>query len=105
MKVVFSKGFPIPKTRMAGIEDIESLESEAEKRSVVVQGVRNVRMVNGQLTLEFHDHAKACVACSETGLKGSAENTLSVPLRYRDGVNAAAVIGGMAFSDYEVKTR
>lgn len=105
MKVVFSKGFPIPKTRYAGIEDIEALEQEAEQRSVIVQGVRNVRMKNGKLTLEFHDHAKACIACSETGLKGASENTLDAPLRYRDGVHAAVVIGGMAYSDYEIKTR
>jgi hypothetical protein len=106
MKVVFSKGFPIPKTRYAGIEDIEALETEAEKRSVIVQGVRNVRMVAGKLTLEFHDPINACVACTELGFKGADnERTVDVPLRYRDGVHAAAVIGKYAYSDYEIKTR
>jgi hypothetical protein len=106
MKVVFSKGFPIPKTRWAGIEDIEALEQEAEQRSVVVQGVRNVRMVDGQLTLEFHDPIKACVACTETGWKGAKdERTVKAPVRYRDGVHGAVVIGSYAYSDYEIKTR
>jgi hypothetical protein len=81
------------------------LEQEAQQKSVVVQGVRNVRMVDGQLTLEFHDHGKACVAVTETGWKGVAENTVSAPLRYRDGVHAAVVIGSYAYSDYEIKTR
>lgn len=105
MKVVLSKGFPIPKTRYAGIEDIESLEQDAEKRSVVVQGVRNVVMRGGRLVLEFHDHGKACIAVSETGWKGVDENAVEAPLRYRDGVHPAIVCGDFAYSDYEIKTR
>lgn len=99
MRLVLRNGFAHPNETFTTDDELDALVYEAEKRSVMVMGVRCVRMVAGALTVEFHDPYNAAAAHDLTGWPIDSRNTLQPVLKPRDGVHPAVVASGYAYGD------
>jgi hypothetical protein len=102
MRMTLSNGFPVQTKRSRDLDadELDRLIDEAEQRSVVVQGVRSVRMLGGRMFLEFHGTREVGAALGETGWPVHNDTTLQATLRQRDGVHPAMVVQGIAYGDW-----
>jgi hypothetical protein len=102
MRLVLRNGFAHPNETFASDDDLDALVDAAEKRSVLVMGVRCVCMVAGVLTVEFHDAHNASAAAELTGWPQCDDRVLQPKLKPRDGVHPAVVSKGYAYGDMEL---
>lgn len=103
MRLVLRNGFAHPAETFKSDDDLDALIDAAEQRSVIVQGVRCVRMAAGRLLIEFHGARPTLEAMMDTGWLLSGENMLLPTVKPRDGANGAVVVKGFAYGDYEIE--
>jgi hypothetical protein len=101
MRMVLRNGFAHPSQAFTSDDDLDAMVDAAAERSVVVQGVRCVRMVAGRLLIEFHDGSAAHEAQLKTHWPNADVHTLQPTLKPRDG-GVSVVADGFAYSDYEI---
>jgi hypothetical protein len=103
MRMVLRNGFAHPDQRFVSDDELDAMVMEAEKRSVVVQGVRCVTFAAGMLQVQFHDGRAAREAQFKTGWVNASEDTLHPTMKQLEGVHASVVAQGFAYSDYAVE--
>lgn len=102
MRLTLRNGFAHPSNPFITDDEVDAQVEAAAQRSVVVQGVRCVRMVAGQLVIEFHDGKAMLTAQADTRWPATDGKALAPVMKQREG-GVSVVTNGFAYHDMIVE--